>query len=149
MTVAMHRRRPFLRPRALIAVGLVSLVAGVAGLSREIGFLSRVRSVEAEVVAVESLGSEEILPLYRATLRFSPTAGETVERAAAESYRPTSVGERLEAGFDPESIDDIRLMDIRDRWLSPVWMLLFGVLTLAIAVHRWRNPAPEQPADAS
>lgn len=148
MTMAMRRRRPFLRPRALIAVGLVSLVAGIAGMSREIGFLSRVQSVEAEVVAVESLGGEEVLPLYRPILRFSPTAGETVDRTAAETYRPTVAGERLDAGFDPENIDDIRLMDIRDRWLSPAWMLIFGVLTLAIAVHRWRNPAPE-PEDGS
>jgi len=143
-----RRRRPFLRPRALIAVAAVSLVAGTLGLSRDVGFISRVQSVEAEVVGVESLGSEEGFPLYRATLRFSPTPGETVERAAAETYRPTAVGERLTAGFDPRNIDDIRLMDIRDRWLSPVWMLLFAVVTFGIAVYRWRNPAPDPLDDA-
>ena len=148
MTALIRRRRPFLRSRALVAIGLVSLLAGGFGLSGQIGFLSRVTSVEAEVVAVESLGSEEGFPLYRATLRFSPTPGETVERAAAETYRPTTVGERFDAGFDPENIDDVRLMDIRDRWLSPVWMLLFGLITLGIAVHRRLRPAPE-PADES
>lgn len=146
MTLLIRRRKPFLRPRALLAVGLVSLVAGTAGLSGELEFLTRVKSVEAEVVAVESLGSAEVLPLYRPILRFSPTPGETVDRAAAETYRSTTVGERLEVGFDPENIDDIRLMDIRDRWLSPVWMLIFGVITLGIAAHRWLRPAPE-PAD--
>lgn len=143
-----RRRRPFLRPRALIAVAAVSLIAGTLGLSRDAGFISRVQSVEAEVVGVESLGSEEGFPLYRATLRFSPTPGETVERAAAETYRPTTVGERLTVGFDPQNIDDIRLMDIRDRWLSPVWMLLFAVVTFGIAVYRWRNPAPDPLDDA-
>lgn len=142
MTVFFRRRRPFLRSRALVAIGLVSLLAGTFGMSGQIGFLSRVTTVEAEVVMVESLGSEEGFPLYRATLRFSPTPGEIVERTAAETYRPTSVGERFDAGFDPENIDDIRLMDIRDRWLSPVWMLLFGVITLGIAAHRWLRPAP-------
>lgn len=142
-----RRRGPSLRPRALIAVGLVSLVAGIGGLSGQVGFLSRVTSVEAEVVSVENLGAAEGFSLYRPTLRFSPTPGETVERAAAETYRPTRVGERIEAGFDPQNIDDIRLMDIRDRWLSPVWMLIFAVITLGIAVYRWRNPPPADPSD--
>lgn len=145
MSVATRRRRPFLRPRALIAIAVVSLIAGVAGMYPEVGFLSRVQSVDAEVVAVEALGAEEGFPLYRPILRFSPTPGETVERAAAETYRPTMAGERLRAGFDPENIDDIRLMDIRDRWLSPAWMLIFGLLTLAIAVYRLRRPAPAPP----
>jgi len=142
-----RRRKPFLRPRALVAVGLVSLIAGSAGMSGQVGFLTRVRSVEAEVVGVESLGATEGFPLYRPTLRFSPTPGETVDRAAAETYRPTTVGERLEIGFDPQNVDDVRLMDIRDRWLSPVWMLIFGVVTLAIAMYRWRNPAPNPAGD--
>ncbi len=148
MKIPTRRRKPFLRPRALMAVGLVSLVAGIVGLSGQFGFLSRVQSVEAEVVAVESLGSEEGFPLYRPILRFSPTPGETVERAGAETYRSTAVGERINAGFDPENIDDIRLMDFRDRWLTPVWMLIFGLITLAMAVHRWLRPDPE-PADQS
>ena len=101
----------------------------------------------AEVVGVESLGATEGFPLYRPTMRFSPTPGETVDRAAAETYRPTTVGERIEVGFDPQNIDDVRLMDIRDRWLSPVWMLIFGVVTLAIAMYRWRNPAPDPSGD--
>lgn len=137
-----RRRKPFLRPRALLAIGLVSLLAGGAGMAGQVGFLSRVQSAEAEVVVVESLGATEGFPLYRPTVRFSPTPGETVERAAAETYRPTTAGERLDVGFDPQDIDDVRLMDIRDRWLSPVWMLIFGVVTLGIAAHRWRNPAP-------
>ncbi len=141
--MALRRRKPFLRPRALVAIGVVSLLAGGIGLSREVGFLGRVQSVEAEVVGVESLGSQEGFPLYRPTLRFSPTPGETVERTAAETYRPTYAGEKLTAGFDPQNIDDIRLMDIRDRWLSPIWMLLFAVITLAIAAYRWRQPAPQ------
>lgn len=142
-----RRRKPFLRSRALVAIGLVSLIAGGAGMSGQIGFLSRVQSVEAEVVAVESLGATEGFQLYRPTVRFSPTPGETVERAAAETYRPTVAGERLEVGFDPQEIDDVRLMDIRDRWLSPVWMLIFGAVTLGIAVYRWRNPVPGPAAE--
>ena len=141
-----RRRKPFLRPRALVAIGLVSLVAGGAGMYGQVGFLSRVQTVDAEVVGVESLSADEVFSLYRPTVRFSPTPGEEVERAAAETYRPTAAGERLEVGFDPQNIDDVRLMDIRDRWLSPVWMLIFGVVTLGIAAHRWRNPAPD-PAD--
>lgn len=148
MTMATRRRRPFLRPRALVAVGAVSLIAGTLGLYGEIGFLSRVQSVEAEVVGVESLGSEEGFPLYRPTVRFSPTPGETIERPAAETYRPTTVGERLTAGFDPSNVDDVRLMDIRDRWFSPVWMLIFGILSLAIAAFRRRTPPAAEPTEA-
>lgn len=140
--MAVRRRKPFLRVRALVAIGLVSLLAGVLGLYRDLGFLTRVTSVQAEVIAVESLGAEEGFPLYRPILRFSPTPGESIERPAATTYRPTSAGERLSAGFDPANVDDIRLMDVRDRWMTPVWMLLFGILTLAFAVYRWRRPAP-------
>ena len=41
-------------------------------------------------------------------------------------------------GFDPANLDDVRLMDIRDRWISPVWMLLFAVATLGFAAYRLR-----------
>lgn len=146
MTALLRRRKPFLRARALVAVGLVSLVAGSVGLWGQIGFLSRVVQVDAEVVSVETLGASETFDLYRPTVRFSPTPGETIERAAAETYRPTEAGERLVVGFDPQNIDDVRLLDVRDRWLSPVWILLFAVVTLGVAVRRWRNP-PQEPDD--
>lgn len=147
MTALLRRRKPFLRVRALVAVGLVSLVAGTLGLYREFGFLTRIVQVEAEVVSVETLGASETFAIYRPTLRFSPTPGETVERAAAETYRPTRVGEVLTVGFDPQNIDDVRLLDIRDRWLSPLWILLFAFVTLGVAFHRWRNPPDPLPED--
>ncbi len=146
MKQAVRARRPLLRPRALIAVGLVSLVAGVWGLWGQAGFLTRYQSVEAEVVLVETLGGEEGFTQYRPTLRFSPTGGETVERAAAITYRPTTVGERMSIGFDPENLDDVRLMDIRDRWMSPVWMLLFAIATLGFAAYRLRLRANDPDA---
>lgn len=139
MTGMLPRRRPFLRNRALVAIGVVSLIAGGLGMRGHLGFLARVQSVEAEVVAVENLGTTEGFALYRPTLRFSPTPGETLDRAAAETYRPTRAGERLTAGFDPQNVDDIRLMDIRDRWMTPMWMLLFAVFTFGFAAYRWRN----------
>lgn len=139
MTGTLPRRRPFLRNRALVAIGVVSLIAGGLGMRGHLGFLARVQSVEAEVVAVENLGTTEGFALYRPTLRFSPTPGETLDRAAAETYRPTRAGERLTAGFDPQNVDDIRLMDIRDRWMTPMWMLLFAVFTFGFAAYRWRN----------
>lgn len=145
MTAASTRRRPFLRNRALVAMGVVSLLAGGLGMRGQVGFLTRFQSVEAEVVAVENLGATEGFALYRPTLRFSPSAGEILQRPAAETYRPTRAGERLTAGFDPENVDDIRLMDVRDRWLTPAWMLLFAVVTFGIAAYRWRNP-PEPGA---
>ena len=138
MSTALRPRRPLLRPRPLIAVGLVSLVAGVWGLWGQAGFLTRYQSVEAEVVMVETLGGEEGFTQYRPTLRFSPSPGESVERPAAITYRPTTVGERMAIGFDPANLDDVRLMDIRDRWMSPVWMLLFAVATLGFAAYRLR-----------
>lgn len=144
MTTALPRRRPFLRNRALIAMGVVSLLAGGLGLRGQVGFLTRFQSVEADVVAVENLGTTEGFALYRPTLRYSPTPGEVLDRPAAETYRPTRVGERLTVGFDPENVDDIRLMDVRDRWLTPAWMLLFAVLTFGFAAYRWRNPPPGQ-----
>lgn len=147
MTALLRRRKPFLRARALVAVGLVSLVAGTLGLSREIGFLTRIVQIEAEVVSVETLGASETFAIYRPTVRYSPTPGETIERAAAETYRPTRVGETLTVGFDPQNIDDVRLLDIRDRWLSPLWILLFAVVTLGVAYHRWRNPPDVPPED--
>ena len=146
MTALLRRRRPFLRVRALIAVGLVSLAAGTLGLWKEFGFLTRIEQVEAEVVSVETLGASETFAIYRPTMRYSPTPGETIERAAAETYRPTRIGETLTVGFDPMNIDDVRLLDIRDRWLSPLWILLLAVVTLGVAYHRWRNP-PEAPTE--
>jgi len=145
MSLFQRRRGPGLRPRALIAVGVLSLIVGVWGMSGQIGFLSRVTSVEAEVVGVETLGADESFTLYRPTLRFSPTPGETIERPAAETFRPTRVGERLSVGFDPENPDDVRLMDIRDRWLSPSWMLVFAVLTFAFAAYRLRQGGAGTP----
>jgi len=144
MTSGLPRRRPLLRNRALVAIGLVSLVAGGLGMRGQLGFLMRMQSVEAEVVAVENLGAAEGFALYRPTLRFSPTPGETLDRAAAETYRPTRAGERLSAAFDPQNVDDIRLMDIRDRWMTPVWMLLFAVFTFGFAAYRWRSRAQER-----
>ena len=44
----------------------------------------------------------------------------------------------MSIGFDPANLDDVRLMDIRDRWMSPVWMLLFAIATLGFAVYRLR-----------
>lgn len=138
------RRRPFLRQRALVAMGMLSLLAGGLGLRDQVGFLGRYQSVEAEVVAVENLGATEGFTLYRPILRFSPTRDEVLERPAAETYRPTRAGERLTVGFDPQNVDDVRLMDLRDRWLTPAWMLVFAVGVLGLAAYRWRNPPEDQ-----
>lgn len=137
------KRRPFLRLRVLVAMGMISLLAAALGLRDQAGFLSRFERVDAVVVAVENLGAEEGFTLYRPILRFSPARDEFLERPAAETYRPTHVGERLTAAFDPENVDDIRLMDVRDRWLTPAWMLLFAAAVLGLAAYRWRHP----PAD--
>lgn len=138
------RRRPFLRQRVLVVMGVLSLLAGGLGLRDQVGFLTRYRSVEAEVVAVENLGSAEGFTLYRPILRFSPTRDEVLQRPAAETYRPTRAGERLTVGFDPENVDDVRLMDPRDRWLSPAWMLLFAAGVLGLAAYRWLHPPDRQ-----
>ncbi|NQW12348.1 MAG: DUF3592 domain-containing protein [Alphaproteobacteria bacterium] len=129
-------RGPTLRPRTLVFVGLLALIAGVWTMSDHAGFLSRVATVEAEVVSVETFDRGEMFSLYRATLRFVTDAGQTVTATALESYRPTTAGERLTIGYDTENPTDARLMDLRDRWLTPVWLVLFAVVTLAVGVRR-------------
>lgn len=129
-------RGPTLRPRTLILIGLFALVAGIWELTPHAGFLSRMASSEADVVSVETFDRGELFPLYRATLRFETPGGDVIAATAPESYRPTAAGERLSIGYDAANPSDARLMDPRDRWLLPAWLVLFGIVTLFMGARR-------------
>ncbi len=127
-----------IRPRTLILIGALALGLGAWGISDHVGFLLLAERAEAQVVAVETIDRGEGFLLYRPAVRFSTPDGE-VTATVAETYRPTVAGEILTVGFDPTSPNDVRLMDPRDRWILPLWMIAFGVITIAIGVRRRRG----------
>ena len=133
--------RSFLvRPRTLVLIGVLSLALGAWGLHDHVGFLMSAERAAGEVVAVETVDRGEGFPLYRPAVRFSTPNG-TVTASAAETYRPTRAGETLSVAYDPASPTDVRLMDPRDRWLLPLWMIVFGVMTIVIGWRRARAAA--------
>ena len=139
------RRAPLLNPRSLAAMGVLAVAVGLYGVWTNLDFLSNVARAEAEVVAVESGDPNDPFRLYRPNVVFETAAGDRMNVAAADTYRPTEAGERLVIGYDPRNPTDVRLMDPRDAWLLPLYPLIFGVVTLVIAYRRWRNP-PVQPS---
>ena len=83
-------------------------------------FLSNVARAEAEVVAVESGDPNDPFRLYRPNVVFETAAGDQMNVAAADTYRPTEAGERLVIGYNPRNPTDVRLMDPRDGLLAAV-----------------------------
>lgn len=141
-------RSPFaISPRTLIIVGLLAIVVGAFGLRDHVGFLISAEQADAEVVSVETLDAQEGFTLYRPTVRYL-SRHDGLVTVAADTYRPTSAGEILDVAFDPENPGDARLMDPRDRWILPLWMAAFGLITVVIGMRRGRRAAapPRDPA---
>ncbi|MEQ8585777.1 MAG: DUF3592 domain-containing protein [Thalassobaculaceae bacterium] len=132
-------RSPFaIRPRTLVIVGILAIVSGVFGLRDHLAFLVSAEQAEAEVISVETFDPTEGFTLYRPTVRYlSAHAGLTA--VAADTYRPTAAGEILSVAFDPANPGDVRLMDPRDRWILPLWMVAFGLITIVIGIRRARR----------
>lgn len=130
---------PFaIRPRTLVIVGILAIVGGLFGLREHLTFLVSAEQAEAEVVSVETFDPTEGFTLYRPTLRYlSIHTGLTA--VAAETYRPTTAGEVLSVAYDPANPGDVRLMDPRDRWILPLWMVAFGLITIVIGIRRARR----------
>lgn len=126
-----------IRPRTLIFVGVLAIVAGFFGLRDHIGFLWTAEYARAVVVSVETLSFDEGFPLYRPTVRYLDLH-DGMTAVAETTYRPTHAGEELEIAYDPTNPGDVRLMDPRDRWLLPLWMVVFGIVTVAIGIRRRR-----------
>ena len=136
-------RSPFaIRPRTLVIVGLLALVGGVFGLREHLTFLFSAEQAEAQVVSVETFDPTEGFTLYRPTIRYL-TANGGITATAADTYRPTEAGEMLSVAYDPANPADARLMDPRDRWILPLWMVVFGLVTILIGIRRARRPASE------
>ncbi|MDF1793104.1 MAG: DUF3592 domain-containing protein [Thalassobaculaceae bacterium] len=132
-------RSPFaIRPRTLVIVGIMALVGGIFGLRNHISFLISAEQAEAEVVSVETFDPTEGFTLYRPTVRYLAVHGG-MTAVVADTYRPTSAGEILSVAFDPANPADARLMDPRDRWILPLWMVVFGMITIVIGVRRARR----------
>lgn len=140
-------RGPTLRPRTLLLVGMFALIAGVWMMIDHTGFLSRIANAEAEVLSVETVDRGELFLLYRATLRFVTDEGVPITATALESYRPTLSGEYVTIGYDTENPTDVRLMDLRDPWLAPAWLVLFAVVTLAVGLRRALTAAQAKNTD--
>lgn len=139
-------RSVLVRPRTLVLIGGLALALGVWGVHDHIGFMVSAERAEAEVLAVETLDRGEGFPLYRPSVRFATPSG-SVTATAAETYRPTIAGEMLPVAYDPAAPTDVRLMDPRDRWLLPLWMVVFGIVTIVIGFRRARSvsaPDPQQ-----
>ncbi|WP_420564853.1 DUF3592 domain-containing protein [Thalassobaculum sp.] len=132
-------RSPFaIRPRTLVIVGLLALAGGIFGLRDHIGFLISAEQAEAHVVSVETFDPTEGFTLYRPTIRYL-TANGGMTATAADTYRPTEAGEILSVAYDPANPADARLMDPRDRWILPLWMVVFGAITIVIGIRRARR----------
>lgn len=123
----------------------MALVGGAFGLRNHISFLVSAEQAEAEVVSVETFDPTEGFTLYRPTVRYVAANGG-MTAVAADTYRPTSAGEVLSVAFDPANPGDARLMDPRDRWILPLWMVVFGLITIVIGIRRARR-APGSDAD--
>ena len=132
-------RSPFaIRPRTLVIIGLLAIVGGVFGLRDHMTFLVSAEQAEAQVVSVETFDPTEGFTLYRPTIRYvSVNGGMTA--TAADTYRPTQAGEMLSVAYDPANPGDVRLMDPRDRWILPLWMVVFGLITVVIGIRRARR----------
>lgn len=132
-------RSPFaIRPRTLVIVGLLAIAGGVFGLREHITFLVSAEQAEAQVVSVETFDPTEGFTLYRPTVRYL-TANGGMTATAADTYRPTQAGEMLSVAYDPANPEDARLMDPRDRWILPLWMVVFGMITVVIGIRRARR----------
>lgn len=129
-------KKPIFRARSLFAMGVMALVVGVWGLSRQLDFLSHLQRVEAEVVAVETHSPDDPFTKHTPHVRFTLPSGESMNVVAADTYRPTVAGERLTIGYDSRDPTDARLMDPRDEWIIPVYPLIFGIVTIALAYRR-------------
>lgn len=132
-------RSPFaIRPRTLVIVGILAIASGAFGLREHMRFLVSAEQAEAEVVSVETFDPTEGFTLYRPTVRYlSANGGMTA--VAADTYRPTQAGEILSVAYDPADPGDARLMDPRDRWILPLWMVVFGLITIVIGIRRARR----------
>lgn|GEM_PF-733251 len=130
-----------IRPRTLVIVGILAIAGGVFGLRDHIGFLMAAEQATVEVISVETLDADEGFTLYRPTVRYLD-AHDGLTATAADTYRPTQAGEVLDVAYDPADPGDARLMDPRDRWMLPLWLLVFGILTVAIGVRRGRQGPP-------
>lgn len=119
-------------------VGILAIVSGAFGLREHMRFLVSAEQAEAEVVSVETFDPTEGFTLYRPTVRYlSANGGMTA--VAADTYRPTQAGEILSVAYDPADPGDARLMDPRDRWILPLWMVVFGLITIVIGIRRARR----------
>lgn len=119
-------------------VGILAIASGAFGLREHMRFLVSAEQAEAEVVSVETFDPTEGFTLYRPTVRYlSANGGMTA--VAADTYRPTQAGEILSVAYDPADPSDARLMDPRDRWILPLWMVVFGLITIVIGIRRARR----------
>lgn len=119
---------------------MLAALVGVFGLRNHISFLLSAERAMAVVVSVETLDRGEGFPLYRPTVQYLSANGG-IQAVAAETYRPTRAGEQLEVAFAPDNPGDARLMDPRDRWILPLWMAVFGVITIVAGITRGRRQA--------
>lgn len=137
-------RSPFaIRPRTLVIVGLLAIVGGLFGLRDHMSFLVSAEQAEAQVVSVETFDPTEGFTLYRPTIRYL-TANGGMTATVADTYRPTEAGEMLSVAYDPANPADARLMDPRDRWILPLWMVVFGLITVVIGIRRARRVPPAE-----
>ncbi|MFX4223212.1 MAG: DUF3592 domain-containing protein [Thalassobaculum sp.] len=124
-------------------VGILAIASGAFGLREHMRFLVSAEQAEAEVVSVETFDPTEGFTLYRPTVRYlSANGGMTA--VAADTYRPTQAGEILSVAYDPADPSDARLMDPRDRWILPLWMVVFGLITIVIGIRRARRTDPAE-----
>lgn len=138
-------RSPFaIRPRTLVIVGILAIVSGAFGLRDQMKFLVSAEQADAEVVSVETFDPTEGFTLYRPTIRYLSANGGTTA-VVADTYRPTVAGEILSVAYDPADPADARLMDPRDRWILPLWMVVFGVITIVVGIRRARRADPADP----
>ena len=141
-------KSPILKARGLFAIGVVSLVIGVWGLTRNVDFLAHVVRAPAEVVAVETEGPDQPFRKYTPHVVFALPDGTTINTPAGETYRPTQAGEQVSVGYDPRDPTDVRLMDLRDMCIIPIYPFVFGLITLGLAYQRWRAEQAVKAADA-
>jgi hypothetical protein len=126
-----------------VIVGILAIASGAFGLREHMRFLVSAEQAEAEVVSVETFDPTEGFTLYRPTVRYlSANGGMTA--VAADTYRPTQAGEILSVAYDPADPSDARLMDPRDRWILPLWMVVFGLITIVIGIRRARRTDPAE-----
>ena len=126
-----------LRGQTFILLGVACAVVGMIGIYRESGFFLRSVRVPTTVTEV-SVAKEGAVPVVTATLAYT-VDGVAYSGPAAPTFRPTAVGETIDAGYDPLNPADVRLMDPRDQWVMPGWATLFGALNIAVGIARLRR----------